>query len=114
LRIARLTPAASSPWRRAPAAAAASSDTWPFWCARGRGVNPPASRPTTSYPRMNAASISRPVLWAFSATASTPGNTCIAACPETKRNPSHNSIERPAMPFNREAVRASCVGQPRA
>ena len=45
---ALLTPAASRPRRRAPAAAAASSDTWPFWCARGRGVNPAASRPATS------------------------------------------------------------------
>ena len=48
MRIARLTPAPSSPRSRAPAAAAASNETWPFWCAKGRGVKPPASRPTAS------------------------------------------------------------------
>ena len=48
MRIARLTPAASRPQSRAAAAAAASNDTWPFWCAKGRGVNPRVSRPTTS------------------------------------------------------------------
>jgi hypothetical protein len=48
MRIARLTSFAFMRLRRAPAAAAASSDAWPFWCASGRGVNAVPSRPATS------------------------------------------------------------------
>ena len=43
-----------------------------------------------------------------------PGSICIAGCPEASRRPSHNSIARPAIPFSKAAVRASCTGAPGA